>query len=161
MRMQPKYEVFQAWRIDMHVRHYDPQRKKITKKQEKAGSLALDDSDESLLIEQLLEYGVEIGPFFLMNLTNNPGTWAAVFFSKIIPNSDEVLEIRGEFRSQIGFAAYGPAEVGMQNPPIGAMVIRSASALQALSSRHEVYRRAWEALKDKSPDLNWVAVVEI
>jgi hypothetical protein len=41
-----------------------------------------------------------------MNLTAQPQTWAAVFFTEIIKNSDEVLTARAELRDLIQFAAW-------------------------------------------------------
>jgi len=96
-----------------------------------------------------------------MNLTKDPAVWAAVFFTDIIKQSDEVLEARGELRNEIGFAAYGAAEPGMSNPPLGAMVVKSPTALKAAASRHEVFRKAWDALQSCAPDKNWVAVVDL
>ena len=68
-----------------------------------------------------------------MNLTKDPAAWAAVFFTDIIKQSDELLEARGELRNEIGFAAYGAAELGMSNPPLGAMVVKSPYSPQSRS----------------------------
>ena len=72
-----------------------------------------------------------------------------------------MLTARSELREEIRFAAYGTAELGMTNPPLGAMAVRSASALHAASSRHEVFRKAWDALRSSAPEGKWVAVVDL
>jgi hypothetical protein len=112
-------------------------------------------------IQERLGEQFGVSPFLLMNLTNDRGTWAAVFFSRIIEKSDEVLKARGELRDEIGFAAYGKVEPGMSNPPIGAMAVKSAKALETASKRHDVFAKAWDALRSCSPDENWVALVDL
>ena len=99
--------------------------------------------------------------FFLANLTSRVDCWAAVFFTEIIKNSDEVLAVRAELRPDLGFAAYGDAETGMSNPPIGAMDVRSKASLKKAADRHPVYRAAWDTLAACSEDTNWVAVVDL
>jgi hypothetical protein len=96
-----------------------------------------------------------------MNLTKDPAAWAAVFFTDIIKHSDEVLRARGDLGTEIAFAAYGKAELGMSNPPLGAMVVKSPAALEAAASRHDVFAKAWGALQSCAPDRNWVAVVDL
>jgi hypothetical protein len=96
--------------------------------------------DAENYIDKTLGDRFGIGPFFLMNLTKDRATWAAVFFAGIIEHSDELLEARAELRDDIGFATYGVVEPGRNNPPLGAMVVKSAAALNAASSRHKVFR---------------------
>ncbi len=104
---------------------------------------------------------VGISPFFLMNLTRDSEVWAAVFFSDIIKDSDGLLSSRADLREDIRFAAYGETQPGMKNPPLGAMAVRSAEALCAASTRHEVFRKAWDALRSCAPDMKWVAIVDL
>jgi hypothetical protein len=75
-------------------------------------------------------------PFFLMNLTQDPKAWAAVYFTKIIDQSDEVLKVRDELRVEIAFAPYAPVHAGMRNPPLGAMVINRPEDLAVAATRH-------------------------
>ncbi|MGB6950165.1 MAG: hypothetical protein WBD84_13365, partial [Methyloceanibacter sp.] len=145
---------------EMSQRGQNPETGQMTGWKNTDGSLEVEQDAEDFIEETLGErFGV--GPFFLMNLTNDPAAWAAVFFTDIIKQSDEVLEARGELRNEIGFAAYGAAEPGMSNPPLGAMVVKSPTALKAAASRHEVFRKAWDALQSCAPDKNWVAVVDL
>jgi hypothetical protein len=132
----------------------------MTEWRESDSWLEIGSEAEAYIIEALDErFGVS--PFFLINLTRDPATWAAVLFTDIINDSDEVLRARGDLRGEIGFAAYGPAELGMPNPPLGAMSVKSATALKMASSRHEVFAKAWAALKECAPDRNWIALVEL
>ena len=98
--------------------------------------------------------------FFLMNLTLQP-VWAAVLFTEIIKDSDQILNARAELRDLIQFAAYGDFKRGMPNPPLGAMTVKSAEALKLASARHPVFKKAWDALQSCAPDRSWVAVVEL
>ena len=151
--------VFPATRLETWERRYDPETGGMTES-ESAGGFFVIDQDAEEFIESTLGERFGIGSFFLMNLTREPETWAAVFFSEIIRDSDALLEARAELRPELGFAVYGDSQPGMKNPPLGAMVVTSADALRAASTRHEVFRKAWEALKLCSPDRKWVAVVD-
>ena len=105
-------KVFPAWRVEVSERGQDPETGEMTDWRTSGGSLEVEQDAEDFIEETLGErFGV--GPFFLMNLTNDPAAWAAVFFTDIIGQSDELLEARGELRNEIGFAAYGEAEPGM------------------------------------------------
>jgi len=128
---------------------------------ESAGGFFAIGQDAEEFIESTVGERFGLSSFFLMNLTREPDTWAAVFFSEIIRDSDALLEARGELRPELGFAVYGDSQPGMKNPPLGAMVVKSAEALRVASTRHEVFRKAWEALKLCSPDRKWVAVVDL
>jgi hypothetical protein len=57
-----------------------------------AGGFFAVDPDAENYIEEKLGRRFGIPPFFLMNLTKDPTTWSAVFFTGIIDNSDEVLK---------------------------------------------------------------------
>lgn len=153
-------KVFPAWRIEASERRYDPASGQMTEWKGAGGSLEVTQEAEEY-IDKTLGERFGISPFFLMNLTKDPATWAAVLFTNIIENSDEVLRSRAELRDEIGFAAYGAAQPGMNSPPLGAMVVKSSAALEAASSRHQVFSRAWDALKSCAVDKNWVAVVDL
>jgi predicted NUDIX family NTP pyrophosphohydrolase len=153
-------KVFPASRLEASERHHDPERGLMTEWKGSGGYFVVAQEAEDY-IEATLGERFGVSPFFLMNLTKDPAAWAAVFFTDIIEDSDELLKARAELRDEIGFAAYGTPEPGMRNPPLGAMVVKSAEALNAASSRHEVFRRAWDALQSCAPDKNWVAVVDL
>lgn len=152
--------VFPAWRIGVSERGVDPRTGRMTEWKDAGGNLEVGPEAESYIEERLGErFGVS--PFFLMNLTKDPASWAAVFFTDIIKNSDEVLKARAELGGDLAFAAYGKAEPGMSNPPLGAMVVKSRAALEEAASRHEVFAKAWSALKSCPVHENWVAVVDL
>jgi hypothetical protein len=153
-------KVFPAWRIKTAERSYDAETGGMTQWKDSGGYLAVAQDSENY-IETVLGKRFGISPFFLINLTKDPAAWAAVFFTNIIKHSDEVLRARAELRDQIGFAAYGAAEPGMGNPPLGAMVVKSPAALKVAASRHDVFSRAWNALSSCAPDENWVAIVDL
>ena len=48
----------------------------------------------------------------------------------------------------------------MGNPPLGAMVVKSAAALKNAATRHEVLSKSWNALQACALDKKWVAVVD-
>ena len=152
--------IFPALRVESRERGEDADTGSMTEWEDAGGCFYIEADAEEYISEKLEErFGV--GPFFLMNLTQDPQIWAAIFFTEIIKNSDEVLISRAELCDDIRFAAYGEAKPGMINPPLGAMTVRSASALHAASSRHEVFRKAWEALRSCAPEGKWVAVVDL
>jgi hypothetical protein len=115
-------KVFPAWRLETSERRYDPESGQMTAWKGSGGSFEVGLATENYISAALGErFGISPS-FFLMNLTNDPATWAAVFFTDIVKQSDELLKARAELRDEIGFAAYGAAEPGMNNPPLGAMV---------------------------------------
>jgi hypothetical protein len=71
------------------------------------------------------------------------------------------MQARAELAEAIRLGGYGAAEPGMNYPPIGAAVINSRAALEAASSRHEVFQKMWDALQGCEPDRNWVAVFDL
>ncbi len=152
-------KVFPAWRIETSERRYDPDDNQMTAWKGSGGYFAVE-SDVEDYIDEAVGHGVA-SAFFLMNLTKDPDRWAAVFFTDIIPNSDDVLKARAELSDKISFAAYGAAEPGMGNPPLGAAVFNSRTVLETASSRHEVFKKVWDALQSCDPNKNWVAVVDL
>lgn len=98
---------------------------------------------------------------FLANLTKDEPVWAAVFFTDTIKDSDAAMDARGELRSQLRFAPYGPAELGMSNPPLGALEVKSKYALKLAAERHPAFAAAWSVLEACSEHTNWVAMVEV
>lgn len=153
-------KVFPAWRVETSDRRVDPKTGQMTEWKNTGGNFEVQQDAEDY-IEERLGQRFGVSPFFLMNLTKDPASWAAVLFTDIIKQSDEVLRARSELSDQIAFAAYGAVEPGMSNPPLGAMVVKSPAALKAAASRHEVFRKAWNALQACAPDKNWVAVVDL
>lgn len=151
--------VFPAWRVSESERRIDPETGRLM--ENNRGGFFVVEPEAEEYIETTLGKQFGVTPFFLMNLTKDPRTWAAVFFTEIIKDSDEVLTARAELRSEIGFAAYGDAKVGMNNPPLGAMAVMSAAALQQASSRHEVFKQAWDALQSCEAGRKWVAVIDL
>ncbi len=152
--------IFPARRVEWSKRRFDPQTRQMTGWTTSDGHFHIEQEAEDF-IDETLGRRFSLGPFFLMNLTQDPKAWAGVFFSEIIKDSDLLLSARAELRDDIRFAAYGDAEVGMKNPPLGAMVVSSAEVLSLASTRHEVFRKAWEALRSCEPDRKWVAVVDL
>ena len=116
--------VFEAWRVEDTVRSQEAATGRMTDWKTEATYLVVQQDAEDH-IDEILGEEFDIFPFsFLCNLTRDPEVWAAVFFSDIIQDSDEVLRVRNELRDDLRFAAYGPAEPGMSNPPLGAMAVR-------------------------------------
>jgi hypothetical protein len=152
--------VFPASRIQTMERGFDPAKPGLTEFKD-AGSFLAVEQDAEELIESKLGERFGVSTFFLMNLTRDPQAWAAVFFTGIVEDSDQLLASRAELADDLRFAAYGAAFPGMTNPPLGAMVIRSASSLSKASKRHPVFERTWEVLKPCSPEKNWVAVIDL
>jgi hypothetical protein len=152
--------IFPARRVETSERRFDPQTRQMTGWTTADGHFHIEQEAEDF-IDETLGRRFGLSPFFLMNLTRDPAAWAAVFFSEIIMDSDLLLSARAELREDIRFAAYGDAQIGMKNPPLGAMVVRSAEVLSLASTRHEVFRKAWDALRSCEPDRKWVAVVDL
>ena len=109
-------KVFQAWRLGTAKRHHDPETDQMTAWETSRSSLVIEQTGEDYIDESLGERFGFSAFFFLNNLTVDPATWAAIFFTNIIENSDEVLEARAELRDEIRFAAYGTAEVACVIP---------------------------------------------
>jgi hypothetical protein len=149
-------KVFPAWRLHESQRDVDPRSGQKTEWRPTGSFLEVEEATHDYIREKTGR-----GPFFLMNLTQDPRAWAAVYFTKIIEQSDEVLKVRDELGVEIAFAPYGTAQLGMSNPPLGAMVIIRPEDLAAASSHHEVFRKAWGALKPCTRDKQWVAVVDL
>ena len=147
-------KVFPAYRIEIAERR--PQ----TDWKGKGGYLEVTQDAEDY-IDAVVGQRFGVSAFFLMNLTKDPATWAAVFFTDIIKQSDDVLKARGDLGDQIRFAVYGAAQPGMSNPLLGAMVVKSPAALKTAATRHEVFSKAWNALQSCAPDKNWVAIVDL
>jgi hypothetical protein len=151
-------KVFPARRLEVRERRYDAETKRVIEI-DKGSYLAVDtDADE--YIDEAINHRW-MSAITLTRITKDPGTWAAVFFTSVISNSDEVMQARGEQAEAVRFAGYGATEPGMSYPPFGAAVINSRAALEAASSRHEVFQKMWDALRDCEPDKNWVAVFEL
>ncbi len=153
-------KVFEAYPVATSERRYDADAGQMTEWKKSGGGFEITIEAEDY-IHNLLGARFAVGPFFVSNLTSDPASWAAVLFTDIIKESGEVLKARAELRDEIAFAAYGKAEPGMSNPPLGAMVVKTPAALETASSRHEVFRKAWTALQSCSPHKYWVAVVDI
>jgi hypothetical protein len=149
-------KVFPAWRLGIIERRYDPATGQMTEWTDTGSYFEVEEATHDYIIEKTGQR-----PPFLMSLTRDPGAWAAVFFTRTIERSDEVLRVRDELGAQIAFAAYDETELGMSNPPLGAMVVNRPADLAAASSRHEVFRTAWDALKSFAHDKQWVAVVDL
>jgi hypothetical protein len=151
--------VFPAQRVECSsTRGLDPSSGRMTERKNEGGYFVVEEAAADF-IDEILGDHVRSSAFYLMNLTEDPQAWAAVFFSDIIKNADEVLDARAELRDDIAFAAYGKAEVGIDNPALGAMVVKNPEALRVASSRHEIFQKAWDALQSCSPNRNWVAIV--
>jgi hypothetical protein len=150
-------KVFPARRLEERERRYDAESKGINETDR--GSYLAVDTDADEYIDEAIGHRW-MSAVFLQHLTADPKSWAAVFFTSVISNPDEVIQTRGEFADAIRFAGYGTVEPGMSYPPFGAAVINSRDALEAASSRHEVFQKMWDALRGCEPDRNWVAVVE-
>jgi hypothetical protein len=153
--------VFPAWRIEESVREKDTATGGITDWKARGRGWLEIDQDATDYIERTLgeRFGVDV--FFLMNLTARPETWAAVLFTEIIKDADEVLKARAELRDQIRFATYGDAKPGMLNPPLGAMTTNGAEALKLASTRHAVFKKTWDALQACAPDKNCYLPVQM
>jgi hypothetical protein len=118
------------------------------------------DSDADAYIDEAIAHRW-LRAIVLANITEDPASWAAVFFPTIISNSDEVIQARAELAEAIRFGGYGATRPGMNYPPFGAAVINSRAALETTSSRHEVFHKMWDALQGCEPDKIWVAVVDL
>jgi hypothetical protein len=151
-------KVFPAQRLQIRERRYDAEKKRIIEI-DKGSYLAVDSVADEYIDEAIAHRWASA--MILTRITKDPGSWAAVFFTSVISNSDEVMQARGELSDAIRFAGYGAAEPGMSYPPLGAAVINSRDALDAASSRHEVFQKMWDALRDCEPNRNWVAVVDL
>ncbi len=127
-------KVFPAWSMRTATRRGDPATGQMIE-EDARHSLELEEDAQDYIHETLNErFGVNA--FYLMHLTREPA-WAAVLFTGVIKNSDEILKARGELREEIKFGPYGEVQPGMSNPPIGAMIVKSKSVLHAASSRHD------------------------
>jgi hypothetical protein len=149
-------KVFPAWRLEEKQRGYDPTIGQMTDWKRTGSFFEVEEATHEYIREKTGR-----DPFFLMNLTKDPEAWAAVYFTSIIKKSDEGLKVRDDLGVEISFAAYGKVERAMTNPPLGAMVVLRPEDLAAASLRHEVFRKAWEALKSCARDKHWVAVVDL
>lgn len=159
-RVKTMSKVFSAVRLEEAQHTLDPATGEMTQWNSIGGFFRIDAVAEDY-IEDLLGKKFGVSPFFLMNLTKDRTTWAAVFFTDIISDADMVLRARAELRDDLAFAAYGQATPGMANPPLGAMAVKSPRALEVAAERHVVFRKAWEALQDCSPQGEWVAIVDL
>jgi hypothetical protein len=147
--------VFPAWRLEESQRGVDADTGQM-RELKRTNFLEVEETTHDYIRQTTGQ-----SPFFLMNLTEGFDAWAAVYFTKIIERSDSVLRVRDELRVDIAFAAYGEAEPGMSNPPLGAMVVKRPEDLAAASLRHEVFREAWNALQSCAQDEHWVAIVDL
>ena len=154
------WKVFLALRWEGWTRGYAPEIGQ-TGEWRRSGFLDIGPEGDAYLAEKFEGRGFGVSPSFLMDVTPDPDVWAVVFFTDVIENADEVLSSRAELRDQIKFAAYGADKGDDTIPPLGAMVIRSAKALEEASSRHKVFMKAWEALREYSPGGRWVAIVDL
>jgi hypothetical protein len=148
-------KVFNAWRLIETVRGVDPKTGEMTE-MGKNSFFVVDEATETYIREKTGR-----NSFFLMNVTSDPATWAVVFFTTIIERTDEVLKVRDELNAQIRFVAEGEPKPGMKYPPFGTMLVNRPEELAAASSRHEVFQKAWDALKACAPDKEWVAVIDL
>ena len=149
-------KVFPAYAIVEEGRKYDDKTDRMRDWEKTDEWLQVDYAGAKYIEKNLGDY---VDDFFLMNLTREL-PWAAVLFTSIIKNSDEVLKARAELRDALKFASYGPSEPGMPNPPVGALVVKSSDALKVASSRHPIFTKSWNALQACAPDDNWIAVVD-
>jgi hypothetical protein len=149
-------KVFPAQRLLTWERRYDVERKRIIETDKK--SYLWVDSDADAYIDEAIAHRW-LSAITLTSITKDPASWAAVFFTTVISNSDEVIQARAELAEAIRFGGYGATQPGMNYPPFGVAVINSRAALEAASSRHEVFQKMWDALQGCEPDKNWVAIV--
>lgn len=92
--------------------------------------------------------------------------WAFIFFDGELPLSGHVAQLRGaKYNMAMGSYSWlgknhSPIVPG-RLPGVSTIFVRKKAILKHVAEKSELFKPAWEALKDKSPDGLWMCVSDL